>query len=327
MVARLGPERSSGKPFARWRRLRPVAKTLARGSAALRGARCAGVERPAELHRVTIVQPPVTGDCRTRRAAEPPPTCHFAPVGRFPPRCPASDQKSAPEVVLAARRSLEHAAPNGANGLRVRRGGPPPATAQQAQSVVGPDRRDRELCRGESGGVSWVVRHPRAQAAANADLHEHDLDIRRCTGAPIAPRIAREARHASEPRNGCVAVPGGMPCHAGPGAKRRNGDPTARMTPESKVQARAEQRPGVCAMVGDGSNDAAAIRAAPSRHLVVAHGSDRPGHFRPGRRPDQYFARNHRNASTAAGATAVSVLLGGSTGRWPLNRISPGTRR
>jgi cation-transporting P-type ATPase I len=53
----------------------------------------------------------------------------------------------------------------------------------------------------------------------------------------------------------------------------------ARMSPENKVQVvqTLERSGNVCAMVGDGSNDAAAIRAATVGIAVVARGSDAAG--------------------------------------------------
>jgi magnesium-transporting ATPase (P-type) len=95
----------------------------------------------------------------------------------------------------------------------------------------------------------------------------------------------------------------------------------ARMSPENKVQiVQTLERTGkVCAMVGDGSNDAAAIRAATVGVAVVARGSD------PARTAADVVLVDGRieallNAIEEGGQlwqrvqAAVSVLLGGNAG-------------
>ncbi|EUA35456.1 HAD ATPase, P-type, IC family protein [Mycobacterium xenopi 3993] len=93
----------------------------------------------------------------------------------------------------------------------------------------------------------------------------------------------------------------------------------ARMSPENKVQiVQTLERTGrVCAMVGDGSNDAAAIRAATVGVGVVAHGSD-PAHtaadvvLTDGRIESLLHAVEEGRRLWRRVQAAVSVLLGGN---------------
>ena len=95
----------------------------------------------------------------------------------------------------------------------------------------------------------------------------------------------------------------------------------ARMSPENKVQiVETLQRQGrVCAMVGDGANDAAAIRAATVGIGVAAHGSD------PARTAADVMLLDGRIAALRDALdegrqlwkrvqAAVAVLLGGNAG-------------
>ncbi|CKR04201.1 ATPase P [Mycobacterium tuberculosis] len=165
---------------------------------------------------------------------------------------------------------------------------------------------------------------PRAQAAALlADLHEHDLDIRLITGDhPItAAAIAEELGMQVSPEQ----VISGAEWDA---LSRKDQERAvaervifARMTPENKVQIvqTLEHSGRVCAMVGDGSNDAAAIRAATVGIGVVAHGSD------PARVAADLVLVDGRIESLLPAIlegrqlwqrvqAAVSVLLGGNAG-------------
>ncbi len=95
----------------------------------------------------------------------------------------------------------------------------------------------------------------------------------------------------------------------------------ARMTPENKVQVvRTLENAGVrTAMVGDGANDAAAIRAATVGIGVVAHGSD-PAHLVAdvvlvdGRIDALLEAIEEGRQLWRRVQAAVSVLLGGNAG-------------
>jgi magnesium-transporting ATPase (P-type) len=194
--------------------------------------------------------------------------------------------KGAPEVVLAACKDIgseteDPVAELAAGGLRVIAVAQRQLSAEQAESVVEDPDDIADFC--DHGltlvGFLGLSDTPRAQAAGLlADLRATDVDVRLITGDhPItAKAIAEEL---------------GMPVTAEriiSGAEwdalsRKDQERAvnervifARMTPENKVQiVQTLERAGrVCAMVGDGSNDAAAIRAATVGIGVVAHGSD-----------------------------------------------------
>lgn len=237
----------------------------------------------------------------------------------------------APEVVLAACEGIgssmdDAVAELAANGLRVIAVAHRQLTAQQAQSVVDDPDEIARLCRDELSLVGFLGLSdtPRAQAAALlADLHEHDLDIRLITGDhPItAAAIAEELGMQVSPEQ----VISGAEWDA---LSRKDQERAvaervifARMTPENKVQIvqTLEHSGRVCAMVGDGSNDAAAIRAATVGIGVVAHGSD------PARVAADLVLVDGRIESLLPAIlegrqlwqrvqAAVSVLLGGNAG-------------
>ncbi len=239
--------------------------------------------------------------------------------------------KGAPEVVLAACEGIgssmdDAVAELAANGLRVIAVAHRQLTAQQAQSVVDDPDEIARLCRDELSLVGFLGLSdtPRAQAAALlADLHEHDLDIRLITGDhPItAAAIAEELGMQVSPEQ----VISGAEWDA---LSRKDQERAvaervifARMTPENKVQIvqTLEHSGRVCAMVGDGSNDAAAIRAATVGIGVVAHGSD------PARVAADLVLVDGRIESLLPAIlegrqlwqrvqAAVSVLLGGNAG-------------
>jgi cation-transporting P-type ATPase I len=266
--------------------------------------------------------------------------------------------KGAPEVVLAACRSVDsdprgddaaRAAGGGgagqsgeasdsdwdpentvrqlaAEGLRVIAVARRRLTPQQAKLVQDDDDAIADLAGDELSlaGFLGLSDTPRAEAPGLiAALSERELDIRLITGDhPItATAIAREL---------------GIPVTAEEvisGAEwdalsRKDQERAvtervifARMSPENKVQiVQTLERVGkVCAMVGDGSNDAAAIRAATVGVAVVARDSD------PARTAADVVLVDGRieallNAIEEGGQlwqrvqAAVSVLLGGNAG-------------
>ncbi len=194
--------------------------------------------------------------------------------------------KGAPEVVLAACRNVgpdieDTVRRLAAEGLRVIAVARRRLSAQQAKLVADDEDAIADLTDGELSlaGFLGLSDTPRAEAPALLKaLSEREVGIRLITGDhPItATAIAREM---------------GMPVTAEEvisGAEwdalsRKDQERVvtervifARMSPENKVQVvQTLERSGkVCAMVGDGSNDAAAIRAATVGIAVVARGSD-----------------------------------------------------
>ncbi|MBV9353602.1 MAG: cation-translocating P-type ATPase, partial [Mycobacterium sp.] len=194
--------------------------------------------------------------------------------------------KGAPEVVLAA---CEDTGPDmddtvhqlATGGLRVIAVARRRLTPQQAQAVQVDEDAIDELCYDglSLAGFLGLSDTPRAQARELlAALSERDVAVRLITGDhPVtATAIAQEL---------------GMPVTADDVVSGSDWDAMsrkeqervvaervifARMTPENKVQiVQTLERTGkVCAMVGDGSNDAAAIRAATAGIGVIARGSD-----------------------------------------------------
>jgi magnesium-transporting ATPase (P-type) len=194
--------------------------------------------------------------------------------------------KGAPEVVLAACDDVDAAggdtvAELAAQGLRVIAVAQRRLTAQQAQSIQDDPDKIVDLCGAGLSltGLLGIADTPRAEAPRLlADLAERGVAIRLITGDhPItATAIAAEL---------------GVPVAADQvitgsewNALSRNDQERvvcervifARMSPENKVQiVQTLERAGqVCAMVGDGANDAAAIRVATVGVGVVARGSD-----------------------------------------------------
>ena len=194
--------------------------------------------------------------------------------------------KGAPEVVLAASNGIGpdiEATVRGlaAEGLRVIAVARRRLTPQQAQLVADDEDAIADLAGGELSlaGFLGLSDTPRAEAPALlAALAERDIGIRLITGDhPItAAAIARELGMSVT----ADQVISGAEWDA---LSRKDQERVvtdrvifARMSPENKVQVvQTLERAGkVCAMVGDGANDAAAIRAATVGIGVVARGSE-----------------------------------------------------
>jgi magnesium-transporting ATPase (P-type) len=194
--------------------------------------------------------------------------------------------KGAPEVVLAACNDVGPDIDNtvrqlAAEGLRVIAVARRRLTQEQAQLVAEDEDTIADLAGGELtfAGFLGLSDTPRAEAPALlAGLAEREIGIRLITGDhPItATAIARELGMSVTAEE----VISGADWDA---LSRRDQERAvtervifARMSPENKVQVvQTLERVGkVCAMVGDGSNDAAAIRAATVGIGVVARGSD-----------------------------------------------------
>ena len=194
--------------------------------------------------------------------------------------------KGAPEVVLAACTNAgaeveRQVAAMAAQGLRVIAVAQGKLTAAQVRAV----REDSDRLTEVSGsgltliGFLGLADTPRADAPQLlADLAARGVDIRMITGDhPItATAIAAEMGVAVSAEQ----VITGSEWNA---LNRKEQERVvcervifARMSPENKVQiVQTLERAGrVSAMVGDGANDAAAIRAATVGLGVVAHGSD-----------------------------------------------------
>jgi len=194
--------------------------------------------------------------------------------------------KGAPEVVLGACKNAgakveQQVAAMAAQGLRVIAVAHGKLTAAQVQAVQDDSERLVEVS--ASGltlmGFLGLADTPRADAPQLlADLAARGVDIRMITGDhPItATAIAAEMGVTVAPEE----VITGSEWNA---LNRKEQERVvcervifARMSPENKVQiVQTLERAGrVSAMVGDGANDAAAIRAATVGLGVVAHGSD-----------------------------------------------------
>ncbi|WP_116375093.1 cation-translocating P-type ATPase [Mycobacterium sp. MFM001] len=237
--------------------------------------------------------------------------------------------KGAPEVVLMACRDAGVDAHDtvdrlAAEGLRVITVARRRLTAQQVRSVQKDPDSIVDLC-GEGLsllGFLGLSDTPRAEAPQLlADLAAHDVAIRLITGDhPItATTIAGEL---GLPVTAAQVITGSEWNALSRNEQERAVSERvifARMSPENKVQiVQTLERTGrVCAMVGDGSNDAAAIRAATVGVGVVAHGSD-PAHtvadvvLTEGRIESLLHALEEGRRLWQRVQAAVSVLLGGN---------------
>jgi cation-transporting P-type ATPase I len=194
--------------------------------------------------------------------------------------------KGAPEVVLAACKDVGPDIEGtvrqlAAEGLRVIAVARRRLSPQQAQLVADDEDTIADLAGGELSlaGFLGLSDTPRAEAPALLKaLSEREIGIRLITGDhPItATAIARDM---GLPVTAAQVISGAE----WDALSRKDQERAvseriifARMSPENKVQVvQTLERAGkVCAMVGDGSNDAAAIRAATVGLAVVARGSD-----------------------------------------------------
>lgn len=239
--------------------------------------------------------------------------------------------KGAPEVVLAAcgnvdERVGETVSELATGGLRVIAVARRQLTPRQARAIQEDPDDIAEFCRDglTLTGFLGLSDTPRAEAVGLlANLRDQGVGVKLITGDhPItALAIARELG---------LAVTDEQVISGGEWDALSRKDQArvvtervifARMTPENKVQVvQTLEAAGVlCAMVGDGSNDAAAIRAATVGIGVVAGGSD-PAHMAA----DVVLVDARIEALVEAIAegrqlwqrvqAAVSVLLGGNAG-------------
>jgi H+-transporting ATPase len=272
-------------------------------------------------------------DARTQQSASPMAHLAFRPGRRFSATVCGEQLtlKGAPEVILEAcagigpgiRRKVRDMA---GDGLRVIAVAQRTLTLSETQTACDDPDAFAELC--ATGlrltGLLGLSDTPRAEAAdLLASLADQDISVRLITGDhPItAAAIAGEL---------------GMPVTTaqvitGPewdAMSRRDQEHAvaerlvfARMSPENKVQVvQTLERTGrVCAMVGDGANDAAAIRAATVGIGVAAQGSD------PARTAADVMLLDGRISSLLDALeegrklwlrvqSAVCVLLGGNAG-------------
>ena len=194
--------------------------------------------------------------------------------------------KGAPEVVLAACQGVgsdieETVRQLAAEGLRVITVARRQLTAEQVRLIADDEDAIDELAGSELtlAGFLGISDTPRAEAPALlAALVERDIGVRLITGDhPITARAI--AREMGLPVTADEVISGAE----WDALSRKDQERVvtervifARMSPENKVQiVQTLERVGkVCAMVGDGSNDAAAIRAATVGIGVVSGGSD-----------------------------------------------------
>ncbi|MGA8547519.1 MAG: HAD-IC family P-type ATPase, partial [Mycobacterium sp.] len=239
--------------------------------------------------------------------------------------------KGAPEVVLAACSDIGPDIDGtvrqlAAEGLRVIAVARRRLNAQEAKLVADDEDAIADLAQDglSLAGFLGLSDTPRAEAPALLKaLAEREVGIRLITGDhPItATAIAREMGMP-------VSVEQVISGAEWDALSRKDQERAAservifaRMSPENKVQVvQTLERAGkVCAMVGDGSNDAAAIRAATVGIAVVARGSD-PASIAAdvvlvdGRIEALVAAIDEGHQLWQRVHAAVSVLLGGNAG-------------
>jgi cation-transporting P-type ATPase I len=239
--------------------------------------------------------------------------------------------KGAPEVVLAACAGLDPHTVQAVremaeSGLRVIAVARRTVTAEQSRAAREADEMFVELCGSglQFAGLLGLSDTPREESAAVlAALREQQIGIRLITGDhPVtATAIAAELGlpvTADQVISGTdwAALP-----RRGQEQAVRDRVVFARMTPEHKVQVvQTLERIGqVCAMVGDGANDAAAIRSATVGIGVASRGSD------PARTAADVMLLDGRIGALLDAVdegrqlwrrvqSAVAVLLGGNAG-------------
>lgn len=239
--------------------------------------------------------------------------------------------KGAPEVVLAACADLDPAVERtvdemARDGLRVLAVARRPLTAAQAGRGRSDADKLAKLCGHDLQfvGLLGLSDTPRAEAAQVLEsLRDHEIGVRLITGDhPVTAKAI--AAELGLPVGAEQVISGeewvAMPRRSQEKAVRER-RVFARMSPEHKVQiVQTLERTGlVCAMVGDGANDAAAIRAATVGIGVAARGSD-PARssadvlLLDGRIGALIDALDEGHQLWRRVQAAVAVLLGGNAG-------------
>jgi cation-transporting P-type ATPase I len=239
--------------------------------------------------------------------------------------------KGAPEVVLAACGDVGPAiektvAELAAGGLRVIAVAQRRLSPQQAQAIQeDPDDIAEFAQEGLTlAGFLGLSDTPRAEAAGLlANLRQRGVDVKLITGDHPITAKAIAAELGLSVTDGQVISGAEWDSLSRKDQERVVTERVifARMTPENKVQVvQTLEGAGVlCAMVGDGSNDAAAIRAATVGIGVVAGGSD-PAHMAAdvvlvdARIEGLLHAIEEGRQLWQRVQAAVSVLLGGNAG-------------
>jgi magnesium-transporting ATPase (P-type) len=239
--------------------------------------------------------------------------------------------KGAPEVVMAACGDVDSTtghivAELAAGGLRVIAVAQRRLTPQQAQAIKDNPDDISEFCKDglTLAGFLGLSDTPRPEAAGLlANLRQQEVGVKLITGDhPITAKAIAEELGLSVTAEQVIS---GSEWDS---LSRKDQERVvtervifARMTPENKVQVvQTLEAAGVlCAMVGDGSNDAAAIRAATVGIGVVAGGSD-PAHMAAdvvlvdARIEGLLHAIEEGRQLWQRVQAAVSVLLGGNAG-------------
>jgi H+-transporting ATPase len=239
--------------------------------------------------------------------------------------------KGAPEVVLKACAEPDPAVERrvhrmAADGLRVIAVARRELTSEQAESACDDPDAFNELCRDglRIVGLLGLSDTARPEAAGLlTSLAEHEVGIRLITGDHPITAAAIAAELGIPVTDEQVIIGSEWQALSRRGQEQAVTDRLvfARMSPENKVQiVQTLERTGqVCAMVGDGANDAAAIRAATVGIGVAARGSD------PARTAaDVMLLDGHISALLDAldegrqlwrrVQAAVSIMLGGNAG-------------